>query len=67
MANVNIERNSRKILRRLEADGWRITASKGSHHKLRHPDFEYPIILVHPKKDLPIGLARKIHQDAGWL
>ncbi len=62
-----LERNSRKILQRLERDGWVIESIKGSHHKLRHPDFAYPIILVHPKKDLPKGTARAIHRDAGWL
>ena len=62
-----IERNSRKILQRLEKEGWGIESIKGSHHKLRHPDFAYPIILVHPKKDLPLGTARQIHKDAGWL
>lgn len=62
-----LERNSRKILQRLLRDGWAIESIKGSHHKLRHPNFEYPIILVHPKKDLPNGTARQIHKDAGWL
>lgn len=62
-----LERNSRRILQRLAKDGWVIESIKGSHHKLRHPDFAYPIILVHPKKDLPNGTARQIHKDAGWL
>jgi predicted RNA binding protein YcfA (HicA-like mRNA interferase family) len=24
------------------------------------------IVVPHPKKDLPIGLVRKIYKDAGW-
>jgi predicted RNA binding protein YcfA (HicA-like mRNA interferase family) len=62
-----IETNSRKILQRLKADGWVVVSIEGSHHKLKHKGFRYPIILVHPKKDLPKGTARKIHKDAGWI
>jgi predicted RNA binding protein YcfA (HicA-like mRNA interferase family) len=62
-----LERNSKKILKRLEQDGWKVVSIEGSHHKLRNPKFNYPIILVHPKKDLPTGTARKIAKDAGWL
>jgi predicted RNA binding protein YcfA (HicA-like mRNA interferase family) len=62
-----LERNSRRILQRLKADGWVVVSIEGSHHKLKHKSFSYPIILVHPRKDLPIGTARKIHKAAGWL
>jgi predicted RNA binding protein YcfA (HicA-like mRNA interferase family) len=67
MANIPIERNSRKILARLQQDGWRVVNIEGSHHKLAHPVHKHKIILVHPKKDLPIGTARQIHKAAGWL
>jgi predicted RNA binding protein YcfA (HicA-like mRNA interferase family) len=67
MANITIERNSRKILARLQQDGWRVVNIEGSHHKLAHPVHKHKIILVHPKKDLPIGTARQIHKAAGWL
>ncbi len=67
MAKAHIERNSRRILQRLQRDGWKVVHSNGSHHKLKHPAFKYPIILVHPKKDLPLGTARQIHKVAGWL
>lgn len=46
---------------------WVVVSVEGSHHKLRHEAFAYPIILVHPKKDLPMGTARQIHKAAGWL
>jgi predicted RNA binding protein YcfA (HicA-like mRNA interferase family) len=62
-----IERNSRKILQRLKAEGWVVVSIEGSHHKLKHKDFTYPIVLVHPKKDLPMGTARQIHKAAGWM
>lgn len=62
-----IERNSGKILQRLKTEGWVVVSIEGSHHKLKNKKFKYPIILVHPKKDLPNGTARKIHRDAGWI
>ena len=62
-----IERNSRKIMARLKQEGWSVVSVEGSHHKLRHPVHKHMIILVHPKKDLPIGTARQIHKSAGWL
>jgi predicted RNA binding protein YcfA (HicA-like mRNA interferase family) len=65
MAKV-IERNSRKILQRLESDGWVVVSTTGSHHKLKNPKFQHSIILVHPQKDLPIGTAKQIHKAAGW-
>jgi predicted RNA binding protein YcfA (HicA-like mRNA interferase family) len=64
---THLERNSRKILQRLKAAGWEVVSIEGSHHKLKHKGFNYPIVLVHPKKDLPTGTARKIHKDAGWI
>jgi predicted RNA binding protein YcfA (HicA-like mRNA interferase family) len=62
-----IERNSRKILARLKRDGWQVVSVSGSHHQLKHPQRKGRITLVHPKKDLPLGTARQIHRDAGWL
>ena len=64
---VHIQLNSKKILQRLKADGWVVVSIEGSHHKLKNKAFNYPIILVHPKKDLPKGTARKIHKAAGWI
>lgn len=62
-----IERNSRKILRRLRKEGWVVVNIEGSHHKLSHPNWKHPVIVPHPKKDLPQGTARSIARAAGWL
>jgi predicted RNA binding protein YcfA (HicA-like mRNA interferase family) len=62
-----VERNSHKILARLKQDGWLVVSIEGSHHKLAHRIHEHKIVIVHPKKDLPIGTARQIHKAAGWL
>jgi predicted RNA binding protein YcfA (HicA-like mRNA interferase family) len=63
---AHMERNSRKLMRKLEQDGWKVVRIKGSHHTLKNPRFTFPIVFVHPKKDLPIGLVRRIYKDAGW-
>ena len=61
-----IERNSRKIIVRLKREGWTAAGSVGSHHKFKDSTGK-SIIVPHPKKDLPLGTARKIAQHAGWL
>jgi predicted RNA binding protein YcfA (HicA-like mRNA interferase family) len=57
--------NSRDIIRRLEAEGWVLVSSNGSHHKFRNG--ARTVIVPHPKKDLPLGTARNIARFAGWL
>ena len=59
-----MERDSRKIVKRLLADGFVAVSSKGSHHKFRKGD--RTVIVPHPKKDLPLGTARSIARMAGW-
>ena len=62
-----LERNSRQIVKRLQSEGWVLVKTEGNHHKFRHPDHAYPIIVPHPKKDLAAGTARAIAKAAGWL
>ena len=62
-----IERNSRRIIDRLMREGWEEAGGKGSHRKLRHRVTGRSLVVPHPKKDLPIGTARKIAKQAGWL
>ncbi|OYW16149.1 MAG: addiction module toxin, HicA family [Novosphingobium sp. 12-64-8] len=59
-----MERDSRKIVQRLLADGFVLVAVKGSHHKFRKGGMV--VIVPHPKKDLPNGTARSIARMAGW-
>ena len=59
-----MERDSRKIVRRLIADGFVLVSSKGSHHKFRRGT--QTVIVPHPKRDLPLGTARNIARMAGW-
>ena len=62
-----LERNSFQIVRRLQAEGWTLVKIEGSHHKFRCPENPMPIIVPHPKKDLPTGTARAIAKAVGWL
>ena len=59
-----MERDSRKIVKRLLADGFVPVSSKGSHHKFRKGGLT--VIVPHPKKDLALGTARSIAKMAGW-
>ena len=59
-----MERDSRKLVKRLLADGFVAVSSKGSHHKFRKGGLT--VIVPHPKKDLPLGTARSIARMVGW-
>lgn len=62
---METERNSRKIINRLQGEGWSLVSVRGSHHKLAKDD--RTMIVPHPKKDLPLGTARSIAKAAGWI
>jgi predicted RNA binding protein YcfA (HicA-like mRNA interferase family) len=59
-----MERDSRKITKRLKDEGYELISVRGSHHKFRKD--EKTLIIPHPKKDLPLGTARAIAKHAGW-
>ncbi|WP_373354191.1 type II toxin-antitoxin system HicA family toxin [Pseudoroseicyclus sp. CXY001] len=59
-----MKRNSRLIVKRLEAEGFELVSVRGSHHKYRKG--ARTVIVPHPKKDLPVGTARAIARAAGW-
>jgi predicted RNA binding protein YcfA (HicA-like mRNA interferase family) len=61
---MRMERDSKKIVRRLLEDGFELIGISGSHHKFRKG--ANTVIVPHPKKDLPIGTARAIAKQAGW-
>lgn len=62
-----IERDSKKIVARLQRESWELVAIKGSHHKFRQAGTGRVIVVAHPKKDLPLGTARNIAKHAGWI
>ncbi|ESY83149.1 MAG: type II toxin-antitoxin system HicA family toxin [Mesorhizobium sp.] len=59
-----LERDSRKIVKRLKEEGFELI-SRGSHNKFRKG--EIVLIVPHPEKDLPTGTARAIAKQAGWI
>jgi predicted RNA binding protein YcfA (HicA-like mRNA interferase family) len=61
-----MERNSRKLIRMLEDDGWVLDRVSGDHHTFKHPERDVIITITHPRKDLPTGLVRRIYKLAGW-
>lgn len=62
---MRMERDSKKIVKRLKDEGFDHVGTNGSHHKFRKGSIT--IIVPHPKKDLPLGTARSIAKMAGWL
>ncbi len=43
--------------------GFAVVRTKGSHHRLRHPDGRVTTVPVHRNTDLPKGLLRKIIRE----
>lgn len=62
-----MERNSRKLKKLLEADGWFVVNVEGSHWQFKHPNKKGRITLPHPRKDISPGVVRRIYKDVGWL
>jgi predicted RNA binding protein YcfA (HicA-like mRNA interferase family) len=57
--------NSKDLIKLLEADGWRLRSSKGSHHVFTHPAKGGHLSVPHPKEDLGTGLVHKLLKQAG--
>jgi len=53
-----VERDSRRIVKRLRDEGFELISVRGSHHKFRKGAIV--LIVPHLEKDLPIGTARAI-------
>ncbi|MCC7346936.1 MAG: type II toxin-antitoxin system HicA family toxin [Variibacter sp.] len=61
-----MEKNSRKLIQRLEKDGWVLERVNGDHPTFKHPQRMLLITVTHPRRDLPTGLVRRIYKLAGW-
>ncbi len=61
---MRMERDSRRIVKRLKKEGFDLVSIAGSHHKFRKG--AVTIVVPHPKKDLPVGTAHAIAKAAGW-
>jgi predicted RNA binding protein YcfA (HicA-like mRNA interferase family) len=56
---------SREVIRLIEADGWVLVRTRGSHHHFRHPVKPGIVTVPHPSAHLPIGTLRSIGRQAG--
>ncbi len=56
----------RDMLRQLEADGWFLVATQGSHRQLKHPSKPGRVTVAgKPSDDLAPGTANSILKQAG--
>jgi len=61
-----MERNSRKLIKLLEQDGWVRVAIKGDHWQFKHPVKNGRVTVPHPKRDIKPGTIISIYKQAGW-
>jgi predicted RNA binding protein YcfA (HicA-like mRNA interferase family) len=54
-----------RLVKALQATGFILTATRGSHHRLKHPDGRATTVPVHAGKDVPKGTLRSILRDTG--
>ena len=55
---------SKDLIAQLMKSGWVLRGSKGSHHIFVHPDKSGHLSVPHPKKDLGLGLVKKLLKQA---
>ena len=57
--------SSSDLVRELRAAGRKLARIRGSHHVFRHAGRGGIVVVPHPRKDLGLGLAQAIRQQAG--
>ncbi len=57
--------NSKEIIRMIEADGWQLVRTKGSHHHFKHSVKKGLVTVPHPKRTIPRGTISNILKQAG--
>ncbi|MDB2609508.1 type II toxin-antitoxin system HicA family toxin [Paracoccaceae bacterium] len=62
-----MEHNSRKLIKKLQAEGWVLVATKGSHHQFKHPEKAGRVTVPHPNKNIKTGTVKSICRQAGWI
>ncbi|VXD15295.1 type II toxin-antitoxin system HicA family toxin [Planktothrix paucivesiculata] len=56
---------SRKIIKKLQQDGWYQVGVTGSHYPFKHPVKLGKVTVPHPKRDIPIQTLKSIEKQAG--
>ncbi|WDD35739.1 type II toxin-antitoxin system HicA family toxin [Nostoc sp. UHCC 0926] len=55
----------REVIKRLEADGWYLARTKGSHRQFKHSDKPSTVTVSgKPNVDVPIGTLKNIWRQA---
>lgn len=62
-----MERDSRRLIKLLETDGWVQIGSTGSHRHFKHPTKPGKVTIPHPRKDIPTGTVRSLLRQAGLM
>ena len=62
-----MEHNSRKLIKKLQAEGWVLVATKGSHTQFKHPEKAGRVTVPHPNKNIKTGTVKSIYRQAGWI
>lgn len=57
--------SSREVLRALEADGWYLVRTVGSHHQFKHPTKPGTTTVKHPCQDIPRKTLDSIERQSG--
>jgi len=56
----------RDVIRLIEADGWELVATRGSHRQYKHPSKPGRVTIAgHPQDDLAPGTLNSILRQAG--
>jgi predicted RNA binding protein YcfA (HicA-like mRNA interferase family) len=56
----------REVIRIIEADGWYLVATRGSHRQFRHPSKSGRVTIAgRPSEDLAPGTLNSIFKQAG--
>lgn len=60
-----LPKDSKALIKELEADGWRYIGATGSHYHFKHPTKSGKVTVPHPKKDLHPKVVRSVYRQAG--
>ena len=56
---------SREIIKIIEADGWYLHKTVGSHHHFKHPTKKGKTTVLHPKKDFHPKMISSMENQSG--
>lgn len=57
-------RDSKSLVKLIEANGWCRVKAKGGHLQFKHPTKPGRVTIPHPVKDLPRGTVKNIYKQA---